>query len=83
MAETTGAACLDRLVSDLGMDSDAMVSGSPVLCARRSAPEAALCGAPGFSTLHTNERRYVSCPVASPRSAADWPTPRGGPDALL
>jgi hypothetical protein len=38
-----------------------MTSGAPVLYARRSLRETALCGVPGFMTLSTTERRYVSC----------------------
>lgn len=66
-------------MSDLGMDSEAMVSGTRPICARRSLPETALCGAPGFTTLFTNERRYVSCPgciAEIDRRLAD-PTRRG------
>jgi hypothetical protein len=48
-------------MSDLGMEGDAMVSQHRPICARRSAPDPALCGAPGFSTLWTNQRRYVDC----------------------
>ena len=44
------------------MDSDGLTWTSQPICARRSPRETALCGAPAYSTLFTNERRYVSCP---------------------
>ena len=61
------------------MESDALTFRAKPICARRSAPEIALCGALAHSTLFTNERRYVSCPgciAEIARRLAD-PTRRG------
>jgi len=72
-------------MSDLGMDSDAMVSRTPPICARRSPGEAALFGAPAFTTLFTTVRRYVDCPgcLAEIERRLAAPTRRGPVAARL
>ena len=61
------------------VESDALTFRAKPICARRSAPETSLCGAPGYSTLWTTHRRYVDCPACLAeieRRLAD-PTRRG------
>jgi len=63
------------------VDSDALTFRPRPICARRSAPETSLCGAPGLTTLWTNQRRYVDCSGCLDeieRRLAD-PTRRRGP----
>jgi hypothetical protein len=59
------------------VDWDRMTSGAPVLCARRSPPETALCGASASRRCGRPSAGTSHAEAASPRSSSAWPTRPG------